>query len=115
MWFSGTWTNYEYYGGTWNQTGTGAYSARKSYVARYRRQLAIAESEDFNPTGGAFNYHSTPTFPATSVLFDLQRNDVFSVTGRNYKPALQSVCKSPSFPPHPLCIPILKQPCFPDR
>ncbi len=83
MWFSGTWTNYEYYGGTWNQTGTGAYSARISYVARYRRQLAIAESEDFNPTG-AFNYHSTTTFPATSVLFDLQHNDVFSVTGRNY-------------------------------
>lgn len=83
MWFSGTWTNYEYYGGTWNQTGTGSYSARKSYVARYRRQLAITESEDFNPIG-AFDYHSTPTFPATSVLFDLQRNDVFSVTGKTF-------------------------------
>lgn len=83
--FAGTWTNYQWFAnpGAWEQQGTGSYTSKKSFVTTYRRQLAIADVLDLNPIG-AFNYHSTISYPATSSLFDLQRNDIFSVTGRAY-------------------------------
>lgn len=82
---TGHWVNWEYFAnpGAWSVQGSGDYSGGMSYCAGYQRLLSWADVSKLDPTG-AYDYYRTSTTPATSVLFDLQRNDIISVTGRTF-------------------------------
>ena len=82
---TGHWVNWEYFAnpGAWIVQGSGDYSGGMSYCAGYQRLLSWADVSKLDPTG-AYDYYRTSTTPATSVLFDPQRNDIISVTGRTF-------------------------------
>jgi hypothetical protein len=82
---TGHWVNWEYFAnpGAWSVQGSGDYSGGMSYCAGYQRLLSWSDVSKLDPTG-AYDYYRTTTTPATSVLFDLQRNDIVSVTGRTF-------------------------------